>query len=207
MGSRAVAADDLVGALDAVRGCLGPVVDRSWAAPAGSLRWDVATTVTHMAAACGRYALSLASLTVRPLALRTERQPGSTPTELVDTLEATVRALSAVVAAAPPGARAYHSMGMADAEGFVAMACTELLVHCGDVATGFGVAFEPPDELCSALTARLFPWAPAGHRGWAQLLWATGRADLPGRPAAAPSWAWHCAPIVEWDGRIPTRRR
>jgi hypothetical protein len=51
-----------------------------------------------------------------------------------------------------------------------------------DLAEGFGLAWTPPSALCSRVLARLFPEAPGGADPWLTLLWATGRAELPGHP-------------------------
>ena len=95
--------------------------------------------------------------------------------------------------------------GQADASGFAAMACDELLVHSNDAARGLGVPFVPPDGLVRATLARLFPWAP-GTDPWPAPLWCNGRIALPGHPRQ-DRWAWHCAPLEEWDGRNPADRR
>jgi hypothetical protein len=68
--------------------------------------------------------------------------------------------LAAVARASKPGVRAFHPAGMADAEGFLAMGCDEILVHTGDIAEGLGIAVAPPADLCQRVVARLFPWAP-----------------------------------------------
>jgi hypothetical protein len=34
-------------------------------------------------------------------------------------------------------------------------------------------------------------------------LWANGRRDLPDKERLGPDWAWHCAPLDEWDGKVP----
>ena len=73
----------------------------------------------------------------------------------------------------------------ADAEGFRAQGCAELLQHSYDIANGLGEAFRPPDDLAGRIVARLFPWAPdaeAHPDRWEALLWACGRVALPGHP-------------------------
>ena len=50
--------------------------------------------------------------------------------------------------------------GMADASGFAALACDEMLVHTADIAAVLGVGFDPPRGVCARVLARLFPWAP-----------------------------------------------
>lgn len=73
------------------------------------------------------------------------------------------------------------------------MGIAETLVHMHDVAEGLGLTWAPPPDLCGRVLARLFPDAPAGTDRWVTLLWATGRAELPGRPRLT-EWQWHGAP-------------
>ncbi|HEV7931159.1 MAG TPA: hypothetical protein VGP70_02360 [Actinomadura sp.] len=51
----------------------------------------------------------------------------------------------------------------------------------------------PPADLCSRVLARLFPDAPQTTGPWPTLLWATGRAELPGHPPLA-TWRWYGTP-------------
>ena len=78
------------------------VVDRDWSCRAGSLEWDVATTVAHAAAATTKYAITLASRSSRFVALRLERFPDATNDDLVHAVRAAAAALASVAAAAPP---------------------------------------------------------------------------------------------------------
>jgi hypothetical protein len=72
------------------------------------------------------------------------------------------------------------------------------------VVTTFGGAFAAPADLCERVTRRLFPWVTGATDWWRALLWANGRVDLPGEAERlGPDWAWHCAPLDEWDGTIP----
>jgi hypothetical protein len=91
---------------------------------------------------------------------------------------------------------------VADAPGFAAMGCAELLVHAGDVAEACALPWGPPAELADAVLARLFPWVEADGDPAAALRWATGRTALPGREQVG-SWRWHSAPLEEWDGTRP----
>jgi hypothetical protein len=78
-------------------------------------------------------------------------------------------------------------------------------VHSDDAARGLGVPFAPPYGLVKATLTRLFPWAPDAEP-WPALLWCNGRIALPGLPRQ-DRWAWHCAPLDEWDGLNPADRR
>jgi hypothetical protein len=74
------------------------------------------------------------------------------------------------------------------------MGVVETLVHTGDLANGLGLTWEPPAALCARVLRRLFPDAPADTDPWRTLLWATGRAELPGRPRLT-SWRWYGEPL------------
>jgi hypothetical protein len=93
-----------------------------------------------------------------------------------------------------PSVRAYHGFGVSDPEGFAAMGVVETLVHTGDLADGLGLAWDPPAALCARVLHRLFPDAPPDTDPWRTLLWATGRAELPGRPRLT-SWRWYGEPL------------
>ncbi|MFE2970685.1 hypothetical protein ACFXKC_45170 [Streptomyces sp. NPDC059340] len=111
------------------------------------------------------------------------------PVGLLQVLEACGALLVAMVRTTPLRVRAHHASGVSDPEGFAAMGAVETLVHTHDVAEGFGLAWTPPSALCSRVLARLFPEAPASADPWLTLLWATGRAELPGHPRLT-TWRW-----------------
>jgi hypothetical protein len=73
------------------------------------------------------------------------------------------------------------------------MGIVETLVHAHDLAEGLGLAWDPPGDLCSRVLARLFPDAPGSTDPWPTLLWATGRAELPGH-ARRTTWRWYGEP-------------
>jgi hypothetical protein len=123
--------------------------------------------------------------------------------ELLEVSEAATATLTAVARAAPPDVRTYHNYGMADISEFLAMGCDEILVHCWDAVRGLGEEFAPPAELADRVLRRLFPWAPTNESPWQALLWANRRTGLPGKERLGPDWAWHCAPLDEWDGAVP----
>ena len=124
--------------------------------------------------------------------------------ELLTIMQRRANILVAVATAADPTARGYHNWGRADASGYVAMGCAEILLHTDDVARGLGAAYQPHEALCRRVVARLFPWAPSDVDGWSALCWATGRVALPERGRVEPDWAWHASPVAEWDGTIRT---
>jgi uncharacterized protein (TIGR03083 family) len=197
-----VTPQDVCETASACRRALQPLVDLDWDAPAGDLEWSCRTTLGHTLSALLYYAVNL---TLRSTAPRPSGQadPSLPVAELLDALEGRAALLAAVCAAAPPEARGAHSWGLADASGFAALACDELLVHTGDIAAGLGAGFDPPREVCARVLGRLFPWAPPDQDPWAALRWANGRAPLGQRPRLSPDWVAHPAPLHEWDGQDP----
>ncbi|MGW2342048.1 maleylpyruvate isomerase N-terminal domain-containing protein [Streptomyces sp. NPDC001661] len=181
---------------------------QGWDGKAGSLEWDCWETVQHLANDLLYYSVQLGPQappldTHVPFALHQE-QPGGPacflfaeraagPAGLVQVLEACGALLVAMVRTTPPEVRAHHASGVSDPEGFAAMGVVETLVHLHDVAEGLGLDWAPPSALCSRALARLFPEAPDGADPWPTLLWATGRADLPGHPRPT-AWRWQSTP-------------
>lgn len=105
--------------------------------------------------------------------------------------------LAATLRAALPSVRAYHPSGIADPAGFAGMGCVETLVHGEDIARGLGLTLNPPRDLCARVLARMFPHVAAdivGADPWTALLWATNRAQLPGRPQQI-HWRWRGDPL------------
>ena len=69
------------------------------------------------------------------------RSPGEahlTDPELAAATSAWALVLDAVLHSAPTDLPAWHPLGLTDAEGFLALACNELLVHADDVARAHG---------------------------------------------------------------------
>jgi uncharacterized protein (TIGR03083 family) len=188
----------------ACQALLGPAAGRDWTRPIPEMDWTVADAVGHMAGGTLWYASDLAAGAERLETMELRVRPGTANADLVRTVGVVATVLARVIDASPAGARGWHPMGQADPSGFAAMACDELLVHTDDAARGLGVPFTPPDELVRATLARLFPWAPTTDP-WPALLWCNGRVALPGLPRQT-RWAWHCAPLEEWDGANPADR-
>lgn len=179
-------------------GALRPLEGRDWTAPAGELEWSAQETLDHVIFALLHYAIQLASRATE----RTPRAASRATGWPVGGLSGVAAVLAEVAAAAPPEARGWHSLGMADRTGFLAMGCDEMLVHTYDITGGFGETFTPPRELCRRVLVRLFPWAPTDVGPWSALLWANGRVALPRRKRLGPEWGWQCAPLSEWDGTM-----
>jgi hypothetical protein len=193
-------ADDLLLAAGVAVECLAGAIEPDWEAPAGPLPWSCRETVDHVIDTLFWYSVLLATEARGPLPAPRRGDPSGKPRFLLTTMRGAATVLATVVRAADPSVRAFHTVGMADPEGFTAMGCDEILVHADDVARGLGITFEPPADLCAAVLERLFPWAPTDDDPFAELLWANGRVALADRPRLAPDWSWHCAPLDEWDG-------
>jgi hypothetical protein len=206
--TRTVNSDDVTRAVRLAMDALEPARERDWQVPAAGLTWSCAETVEHMSDDLFAYAaqISLArpSLTTYvPFGWQRRREGGpplavfADPSEgtagMLQVLESCGALLAAMVAAAPPDRMSAHSSGPSDPSGFAAMGVVEVLVHMHDVAGGLKLDWQPPADLCAGALRRLFPHAPADAGPWAVLLWSTGRADLPGRPAPT-TWKWDGSP-------------
>ncbi|MEU7102647.1 hypothetical protein AB0A66_30545 [Streptomyces longwoodensis] len=203
-----VTADDLDLAVQLAVTLLREAPDGAWESKAGSLEWDCWETVEHLSDDLFAYAAQLGPRTPpsngevpfvwesrRPggpaNAVHADRAAG--PAGLLQVLEACGALLVAMVRTTQSHVRAHHVHGASDAEGFAAMGIVETVVHTYDLAQGLGLPWNPPADLCARVLARLFPDAPTTTEPWATLLWATGRADLPGRPRPT-MWRWDGTP-------------
>jgi hypothetical protein len=204
----AQAAADVDRAVDAAVAALTPALAQDWHVPAGALEWDCWETVEHVADDLFAYAGQLAPrrppLTTHVPFAWQRRRPGAPASTifadpeagqpgLLQVLEACGTFLSAVVRTAPPQTRAHHVYGVSDPVGFAAMGVVETLVHLHDVAAALDIDWNPPSDLCARALTRLFPNAPTDTDPWPTLLWATGRADLPGHPRLT-DWRWNGTP-------------
>jgi uncharacterized protein (TIGR03083 family) len=195
-----VTRDDVRRALTTAADALTPHVDADWAKQAADLEWDCRRVLNHLVDCMLWYAGLLARQSPVRIDDVRDGDPNASIEQLLDALDSSGHILARVVEATPPGARAYHSEGMADPTGFVAMACDELLVHTNDICEGLRVGFEPPPDLVERVTARLFPWAPEHADPLQLLLWCNGRIAIPGRARQGRGWSWWCSPLDEWDG-------
>ncbi|MFJ7068702.1 hypothetical protein [Streptomyces sp. NPDC101115] len=203
-----VTAEDLHDAVRLAVAALGEAPPEAWEGNAGSLEWECWETAEHLADDLFAYAVQLGPA-APPLdgdvpfvwhsrrpggpenAVHADRTAG--PAGLLQVLEACGALLVAVVRTTPSETRAYHPYGVSDPEGFAAMGVVETLVHTHDLAEGLGLPWQPPAALCARTLARLFPDAPTDTAPWPTLLWATGRADLPGHPRRT-TWRWDGTP-------------
>ncbi len=167
---------------------------KDWKVPAGSLRWSCERVVFHLADDLVAYAGQLAARAEDEyLAFRLRMPRGTRPEQLVELLEGMAALQAATLRAAGPGDRGFHPHGTTDAEGFAALGVSEVLLHTHDVAGGLHLRFRPDDDLCARVLGRLAPQLEPHDDPWRLMLWATGRADLPGRTRVR-GWRWQAAP-------------
>ncbi|HEY1179151.1 MAG TPA: maleylpyruvate isomerase N-terminal domain-containing protein [Phytomonospora sp.] len=175
-----------------------------WDRPAGPVEWTCRETAEHLADDLFGFAAQLSPpvppldgyvpFRVEPLrdggpasAIWADAAAG--PDGLLQIVEATGGLLTAVLRTRGPEVRAFHWTGVTDPSGYEALALVETLVHVDDIATGLGVTWDPPADVCARVLARLFPDVEAAPEGpWATLLWACGRRELAGRPRRG-EWA------------------
>ena len=169
---------------------LMPHAEADWHVHAGSLEWSCWETAAHVAHDLVAYAGQVAggaTASYLPFDLVVAPSP---PREVLEVVAACGRLLRGTVEHAGPETFAWH-WGMSDAAGFAAMGVAETLVHTHDITQGLGVGWRPPESLSQLVVDRLLPNAPQG-RASDVLLWATGRADLEGRPRVG-EWVWRAA--------------
>ena len=175
-----VTADHVRQAAQALRSALEPAAEADWQVPAGDLEWTVWETGVHVADDQVFYATQLiaqpgdrSGYTPFEVAMW---EDASQPEALLRTIVVCAEILARVVESTPPDARGFHNYGISDPEGFAAMGIVEVVVHTHDVATGLGLSYAPPADLCDRVLRRLFPDAPGRP--------SDGR-RCSGRPAAA----------------------
>ncbi|PJN25345.1 glyoxalase [Streptomyces sp. CB02613] len=206
-----VTADDVTTAVRLAVDVLVKAPADRWETGAGSLEWTCWETAEHLGDDLFAYAVQLGPRTPPldrdvPFRWAPDREGGphnavfadraAGPAGLLATVEASGALLASMVRTTRPGVRSYHGYGISDPEGFAAMGVVETLVHTHDLAEGLGLEWAPPGALCDRVLARLFPDAPAGGDRWAVLLWATGRAELPGHPRRT-AWRWDGRPLED----------
>jgi uncharacterized protein (TIGR03083 family) len=201
--------DDVRAATEAFGAALTPVTAADWSVPAGTLTWSCDATARHVGDCLLWYAMHLAARTKGPDNWEFEVLEASTPPGTISLIDAAGALLADVVDAAPADARGWHPFASkngpgVDPSGFAGMGCDEILVHGFDITTGLGVAYEPPRSVCARVVNRMFPWAPEGFDPWSTLLWCNGRGELPGHTTPDQRWLWHCEPLADWNGSIPT---
>lgn len=128
--------------------------------------------------------------------IRSLGDTGLTDRELARSVTAWGALLDVVLRSSDQDFVAWHPMGLADAEGFLALACNELVVHTCDVARAHGVQLDLDQELCERLLWRLFPEVrpEAAEATPELLLWANGRLSTETREQRK-EWRSHPAPL------------
>ncbi|MFE6285664.1 GNAT family N-acetyltransferase [Streptomyces sp. NPDC057877] len=179
---------------------LGTATERDWGATrAGSLEWSCRETAAHIASDLIAYAGNLAGRAQDayvPFQINVDgSDDGLDPADnagLLHVIETTGALFTATLDTTPRATRAFHPYPFrsANREGFAAMGIAEVLLHTHDMAEGLGLPpYQPPADLCAFVLTRIFPHVRPGPDHWTTLLWATGRADLPGRPRLT-EWRW-----------------
>ncbi|MEV5435029.1 GNAT family N-acetyltransferase [Streptomyces sp. NPDC052682] len=181
---------------------LRTVADRDWeGVTAGRLEWSCRQTADHIPHAFLMYAAQLAGRGhATRVPLRITVAEGTDNAGALQAIEATAAVLVTTIRSAPRAVRGFHPYPFrsANREGFAAMGVAEVLLHTHDITEGLGVAYEPPAELSTFVLTRIFPHVQPGPSPWQTLLWATGRADLPGR-APVTEWCWYNNPVLPTD--------
>jgi uncharacterized protein (TIGR03083 family) len=195
---------DVRAAASAAGQFLRPLTGRDWSRRVPGLDFTVASVVAHAGGGPLWYAVDLINGPADDAAFDLRVRAGAEPAALLASLRTAAALCAMAVGQLPDTTRGYHPAGSADPSGFAAMACDEILVHTYDAGTGLGEEFSPDPGLAGRVLARLFPWRQPEPDPWSALLSANGRIDLPGLPRM-PDWRWHCAPLAEWDGQVPTR--
>jgi hypothetical protein len=180
-------------------------VDDDWAVPVPDLELSAIGVMAHAAEVCLWYAIDLAARGNDLHLVEHRVKTDGSPADALAVVTAYASLVADVIDAAPASARGFHPMGAADPSGFAAMTCDELLIHSDDAGRALGRAFQPPPDLAEPVLRRLFPWVTPGADPWQQLRWANGRIQLEDQPRL-DGWAWHCAPLDEWDGTVATRQ-
>ena len=149
-----------------------PLADRDWTVNAFELEWSCRHTVGHISRALLSYTIHLANRARARIAYPRNDDPALSIPQLIALVRAMAGALDQVVRAAPAGIRGWHPQGVADVDGFVAMGCSEILIHSSDIAQALGAPLGPPDDLCERV-AHSFPLARSSLTGGLK------RADAP----------------------------
>jgi uncharacterized protein (TIGR03083 family) len=184
---------------------LGPLDDDDWTQPIEDMTWTVAKAVAHISGGLLWYSNDLSAGLPELDTMDVHIKVDAAPAALVRSLLSFANLLACVIDGSGADDRGYHPAGIADAPGFAAMACDEMLIHTADAARGLGRDFRPSGDLAGSTLRRLFPWAPADVDAWEGLKWANGRVEVDGLGRLS-QWRWHCAPLDEWDGTDPSVR-
>lgn len=201
-----ITSHDLRAAANAAMDSLSAFSDADWSALACDLEWTCRRTADHISDALMFYSVQLATRSPNREPRVRKGNPSADIADVIGAIGSAAAILARLADEAGPAARGFHTAGLADTEGFLAMGCDEILIHTHDVVCGLGGTFTGESGIAARVAARLFPWAPEGHGPWETLLWCNGRIPLPGHDRLGTDWFWECAPLSEWDGTVRKRQ-
>lgn len=187
-------------ATESAVGALRAMAERDWTVRAGTLDWDIALTVTHIAAGATKYAVYLAAGATRWSPLVISANPRATNDQLIDAVEISADGLAFVAGRADPTAVGFHAWGMSDASSFLARAANEAVIHAWDAAQGLGITYEPAPHVCIPILRRRYPWLDDVDDPWVTLLTANAR-------MGDEFWIPLEVPLRDWDGMPPRSAR
>ncbi len=203
MSRQPVTTDDLVAAGAAAYETLSQIAEPQWQEKPPRMDWTRHVIASHICGALQFYATQLAVGSDRYTPTIRLDEAGIKSYERPGLVKSQTTLLAAVARGAAPGTRAWHPSGLPDSEGFLAIGCTEVLLHCWDAVQGTDLEFEGDSEISDRILRRIFPWAPTETPRWQTLLFVTGRADLEGHESPGEQWMWHSNLLDEWDGAEP----
>ncbi len=175
--------DEFAQMFDSAVVALGQLVDADWTERAGTLDWTCWETVDHMIDCVFSYAMQVGAGAEQGFLPFTElhAQPDATPADLVAGLRGVGAMFLGVVRGSRRDAKASDGVLALGLPQWSARAAYEICLHTFDVATGLGVAFEPPGELAKSILGSEGLWMLDRNRAgtavdpWAGLLLGSGR--------------------------------
>jgi hypothetical protein len=194
---------DLITASDHLTDVMMPARSADWSVPAAGLTWHVRTTMEHLVDVLGFYILHLLPPSSERLPIDVACHEQLSNGQVLGIVRTEARGLATAAQLLDPTTRAFHFHGETDVSGFLALACSEVLVHGHDAARALGRRLEPRPVLVRKVLGRLFPTAPTDTEPWQTLLWATGRTSLPGQPDVGSGWTYRTAPLSQSPVRHP----
>ena len=140
--------------------------DRPWSTIEPELGQIVSEVVAHQTQACLWRCRSHLERGRRGIAQPRGPTPRAacSPPDQIDDLGTAGRLLAAAVTMAPPATRGTTPSVGANAAGFAAMGCDEVLIHTADVANSLGLEFVPDTHLTARVVHRLRPLGPHRRR-------------------------------------------
>lgn len=197
----------MIAAADALTRALADVEPEATRREVPGSTWTVRRTIDHIADALVLYGRYVATRAEQRLDALRDGRPEASFAALCDDVRDAASLLARLIDGMADGEVAYHPAGAADASGWAAMACDEIIVHGRDVCDALGVDLLVPTDLLEAVIRRLFPWAPPSPAATPmdRLLWCNGRVALPDHPRQDELWYWWSRPLGEWNG-TPHRR-